>query len=378
MTTELSPHILRSELFDEFTDSEQNSLQGMLEHRIYKAGETVLEEGAMDEDIYLLKSGLLDVTKFTGKSHQTVDEISGETYFGDQAFLDGSPRSASIKTKVETELFILSKQAVLEHPDHEKLLNKLYRNIAMINSIRLKHSASSYAVTMEKEINLLTEKTYFDKFIITIFICFAITQVVTSMIYSVYQNVNVFSEMFTWAYLIILVGPFIYFASKSGEPWSAFGVTLNNWKKALFEGILFSLGMIGIVVFGLIIVSYMGYLNLEDVTWQDLTKNFTITSPLYFFHSYGQEFVARGVLQNALQKFLNDQRGLKSVIMTAFIFGLSHILYGPQLIIASLISGIMFGLVFLRHKNLIGSTIVHFIMGMVAFSVPFLPFSDKM
>ncbi len=373
-----NPVVLRSELFDEFTDSEQLSLQSVLEHRSYKAGETIVEEGSMDEDIFLLKSGVLDVTKFTGKNQQIVDEISGNTYFGDQAFLDGSPRSATVKARNDAELFVLEKQAVLNHLDRDNLLNKLYRNIAMINSVRLKQSASSYAVTMEKEIDLLTDKAYFDKFIITIFICFTITQVVTSLIYSVFKDINIFSEVFTWAYMILLVIPFIYFASKSGEPWSAFGVTLKNWKKALFEGVLFCLIFIGVVIIGLIITSYMGYLDFEDVTWREVTKNFTLTSPLYFFHSYGQEFVARGVLQNALQKFLDDTRGVKSVIMTASIFGLSHILYGPELVIASLLSGILFGLVFLRHKNLLGSTIVHFILGMVAFSVPFLPFSAQL
>jgi|GEM_PF-2526482 len=370
--------VLRSELFDEFTDQERISLQDALEHRFYRAGDIILDEGAMDEDIYLLKSGVLDVTRFTGKNYQSVGEISGESFFGDQAFLDGSPRSATVQAKADTDVYILPKKVVLEHPDKKVLLNKLYRNIAMINSVRLKQSASSYAVNVEKQIDLLTKKAYFDKFIITIFICFAITQVVTSLIYSVFKEVNVFSEVFTWAYMILLVLPFVYFASQSGEPWSAFGVTLNNWKKSVFESILFCLGMVGLVIISLIIMSSMGYLNLEAVTWQEVTKNFTLTSPLYFFHSYGQEFVARGVLQNAIQKFLNDKQGIKSVIMTACIFGLSHILYGPQLVIASLLSGIMFGMVFLRHQNLIGSTIVHFTLGMIAFSVPFLPFGEQM
>ncbi len=378
MTSASNPPVLRSELFGEFSETELNSLQEVLEYRVYRSGESILEEGAMDEDIYLLKSGVVEVLKFTGTDHLVVDEMSGNTYFGDQAFLDGSPRSATIRAKVDTELFVLTKKAVLEHPDSKELLNKLYRNIAMINSVRLKHAASNYAVTMEKEINLLKDKNYFEHFFVIILVTFAITQVITSLMYSYFQHVNVFSLSFTWLFLIILVGPFIYFVAKSGEPWSAFGVTLVNWKRSVIEGILISLVLIGVVLQGILTLSKMGYLPLESLTLYDFIKGLDWKSPLYFFHSYGQEFVARGVFQTAFQRFFNDQRGLRSVFITATLFGLSHLLYGPELVLASLISGVFFGLVYLRHKNLLGATIVHFALGALAFSVPSLPFQGKL
>lgn len=378
MTNESNAHILRSELFDEFDKTELSSLQEILEYRSYKAGETILEEGSMGEDIYLLKSGVVDVMKFTGKNHQTLDEISGEAFFGDQAFLDGSPRSATIRAQVDTDLFVLPKQAVLDHPNQHELLNKLYRNIAMINSVRLKHSASSYAVTMEKEINLLKEKNFFHHFMIVILLTFSISQVVTSLMYNYFQNVNIFSQSFTWFFLIVLVGPFIYFVVKSGEPWSEFGVTLDHWKKPVVEGVLVSSALGGLFLLALYIMGTMGYLPLESLTFQNLVKGLNWSTPLYFFHSYGQEFVARGVFQNSFQKFLNDERGFKSVFVTSCLFGLSHILYGPELVVASLISSICFGLFFLRHKNLVGVTIVHFMLGVLAFTVPSLPFAGKL
>lgn len=369
MTTYPKSLARKSKLFKDFSDEELTELPGMLVHRHYKKGEIILEEGKVDEDVYLIKSGVVEVVKFTGKTHQVVNEIGGDTFFGEQAFLDGSPRSATIRAQVDTELFVLSKQAVMDHPENESLLNKLYLNIALVTSSRLKHSVSGYAATMEKEISLLKEKAYFDKFFVIIFITYSIAQVITSLIHNIFEDINVFSLTFGWIYLALLVMPFIYFVCRGEEPWRNFGVTLINWKKSLIEGALFSLVLIGIVSIGLFIAGQMGRVDLKLVTLHGITKYWGLESFLYFFHSYGQEFVIHGVFQTAFQRFLNDERGLRSVMLTAWLFGLSHILYGPFLILGSLVVGFFFGLIYLRHKNLLGVTIVHFMLGVVAISV---------
>ncbi len=359
----------RSELFNELNDEELDNILGLLVYRHYKREELILEEGKMDDDIYLIKSGVVEVVKFTGKTYQVVTEISGNTFFGELSFLDGSPRSATIRAQVDTELFILSKRAVMDHPDSENLLHKLYMNIALVTSSRLKNSVTNYAVSMEKEISLLKEKAYFDKFFIALFITYSIAQVITALIHNMFKDIDVFSLTFGWIYLSLLVAPFVYFVSKSGESWQTFGVTLKNWKRSMIEGVLISLILLVISTFGMLIAGHMGLLNLKPVTWHGIAKNFGFGGFLYFLHSYGQEFVSRGVFLTAFQRYLNDKRGLRSVTLTAWLFGLSHILYGPELIISSIIAGFFFGLIYLRHKNLLGVTIVHYILGFMALSI---------
>ena len=249
---------------------------------------------------------------------------------------------------------------------------ELFRNIALWSSERLKCSTSNYADSLEKQLGLLQEKNYFNRFLLTVTGTYSIVLVITSLLGGLLRHINIYSQSYSWVYLLILVGPVLVFVLKSGEPMANFGVTTFNWKRSVIEGLVLSLG---IIVLGFGLLSLLGHLgwvpktniSLPGFLYVMLIRNFFMLF-LYFINSYAQEFLARGVFQNSIQRAFEDKKGWKSVLLASFIFGVAHIPYGATLVGVTLVSGIFFGFLFMRHKNLLGVSIVHSMLGSFLFS----------
>ena len=95
----------------------------------------------------------------------------------------------------------------------------------------------------------------------------------------------------------------------------------------------------------------------------DLKWFLIVFTPDYFLHSYTQELVARGIMQNAIQKFLRDEKGHRTVIICSLAFAVMHIHLGIVFALTTGFAGVVFGYIYLRHKNLLGVTIVHWVIG---------------
>jgi membrane protease YdiL (CAAX protease family) len=93
---------------------------------------------------------------------------------------------------------------------------------------------------------------------------------------------------------------------------------------------------------------------------------------LYAPHSFIQEVLTRGVLQNSLTRLLNDDRGIRSLVITSLIFGLFHSYIGLSAVAVTTLAGLLFGWLAMRHKNVIGASIVHVVGGTAAFAFHFM------
>lgn len=379
-TKNIKTFIAKLEFFKNLSNPELEILSGLLESRNYSENETIFSEGDNEEDIYIIKSGTVTVHKIDGEQNHIVNQLGENDCFGEMSFLDSSPRSTTLRAGLDVTLYILKKQELVQTANSEEFLTKMYRNIAIENSGRLRLSTTNYAQSIGNELELQKHRAYFNQFIITILATYSITLVVTSLIHGFLKHINVYDEWFTWLYLVMVVAPFIYFVYKSEEPLAFFGVTFNNWKRVVFEGLLISLACMTGIYALLHLAGSFGFMPKMDASLFDIILGIIIspTSIFYLMHSYGQEFVARGVLQNSLQLAFDDKKGFLSIFITSWIFGLSHILYGPELVLVTVFSGFFFGLIFLRHNNLLGVSIVHFFMGGFAFALSQLPFAAKL
>ena len=96
-------------------------------------------------------------------------------------------------------------------------------------------------------------------------------------------------------------------------------------------------------------------------------------SLLYFIHSYAQEFLARGVMQVGLCELreVKDStlRTFIAICMASLAFGITHTPFGFPVVMATILSGIIFGYLYIRTHNLIGVTLFHFFSGMLFFAM---------
>jgi CRP/FNR family cyclic AMP-dependent transcriptional regulator len=91
-----------SSFFDE--SAHRDTLIGYMQPRSFSPGETVLVSGEPDRSFYLLTEGTLEaiVTRKNGSNHVTVMEAG--SLFGEVAFFDGGPRSATVRAVTQGEL----------------------------------------------------------------------------------------------------------------------------------------------------------------------------------------------------------------------------------------------------------------------------------
>lgn len=79
----------------------------------YPKGYTLFKENDEGDALYIIKQGAVEIyhePKETGDLPQKVAEINNGGFFGEIALVSETPRNASAKTIIDSQIFILSKQ----------------------------------------------------------------------------------------------------------------------------------------------------------------------------------------------------------------------------------------------------------------------------
>ncbi len=69
-----------------------------------RAGQVVVEEGADDKDIFVIRRGSMIVEKAIGGSPVFLSYLPAGSYFGEMAVIDGSARTATVKAAIKSEV----------------------------------------------------------------------------------------------------------------------------------------------------------------------------------------------------------------------------------------------------------------------------------
>jgi len=161
---------------------------------------------------------------------------------------------------------------------------------------------------------------------------------------------------------IIFVLANVWLVFRSGLPLASFGVTMVNAKKAIWESLLISAVLMSVLVLVklYLIKSSPAFRGTSIITWKYVGWDYVtyiLVAPL-------QEFLTRGVLQGSMQRFLMGRYNwLWATILTSTLFGVFHIHESLELGIAAILGGLLWGGMYARHKNLIGVSLNHFLIG---------------
>ncbi|HID32791.1 MAG TPA: Crp/Fnr family transcriptional regulator [bacterium (Candidatus Stahlbacteria)] len=101
--------------------------------KILKSGEVLFREGDPGDQMYLIRSGKIKITKGEGDEEKVLAVLKEGDFFGEMAIIDGSPRSASALAVDEVKLIIIDKDAffskIKENPLIEYVLETLTRRL---------------------------------------------------------------------------------------------------------------------------------------------------------------------------------------------------------------------------------------------------------
>lgn len=353
-------------VFHGLTGQELIEIEQLSEKQAFEAGIEIIDEGDTSTDLYVILEGEVEVLK----SEQIGDRVvifplatlSAKDIFGEISFVDYLPRSSTIQALTWTQALRLNRNQLQTHAP--LLYQRIVANVTRMSLVRVREFNAKYTKTLEEQLHQFKIRQHFADFFMIVIFILAFTDMLGRL--AIVLHVDEKNFVFSWTMLLSIALPFVYFIKKFRYPLSAFGVTLKGWKMALIEGTKF--GILACAVF-LIVYIFVMYDVLDKSVFYHFTHHPDFKWDLVFFypiHAYIQEFIARGVFQTSLKRFLYDQSGKLSVFLTSLIFAIKHLHIGLPLVIATFVGSMFFGWIYLRRANLIEVTTVHFIVGVLA------------
>lgn len=145
------------------------------------------------------------------------------------------------------------------------------------------------------------------------------------------------------------------------------GLRIKNVRATFIPAILITLTGTFVLVLGkLVILKTAPGFFPEGAPFWDWSVG-TFADIIYPFTAILQEFLARGVMQENLNRiFIGKYAGVTSIVVSALIFGVLHIAHGlPFMIGASVLLGAL-GVLYHKQGNIWGLCIVHYVLGEAA------------
>lgn len=128
----IDPKSLREiDFLSDLNDQEIGVLSTVLKAKEFPVGATVFKEGEEGQSLYIIHKGEVKACKTSPEGDLLTLMLHKDgDIFGEMAFLDGKPRSASIVAIADTRTYILDKddfETLIDN--HPRLMYKILRNI---------------------------------------------------------------------------------------------------------------------------------------------------------------------------------------------------------------------------------------------------------
>lgn len=359
-------------LFRGLTEAERAFLDAHIDVEDFAPGEAFIREGERNADLYLIRSGRAILTKGEAQHKVTIGEVGPGDVLGELSFLDESPRSLSVEAIETLQVSRLRKSALAEDDAiAERVLHQIERNIALLSTERLRRTSDDFVQSLRREVDLLKEQVNFGTMFIIMVILFGLNGFVLNIIqthfsdYYYFTSPNytfLYARLIDWGGFILFAAPVFYLVKVINFPIREILSIRTNLRQTLRESLALS-GLIFIAVvpasIGLLSLPFVPEINDDfDLEWFMI-----VFTPDYLLHSYIQELVARGIMQNAIQKFLRDEKGHRTIIICSLAFAVMHMHLGIAFAATTGLAGVVFGYIYLRHGNLLGVTLVHWVIG---------------
>ncbi|MFO0564646.1 MAG: cyclic nucleotide-binding domain-containing protein [Polyangiaceae bacterium] len=345
------------------------------------AGEYLIREGDDSLDVFIITKGQVEIVK--GAEEHRVASLGPGEIVGEIALLEKGRRSASVKTLEPTEALALRSQRLVESDELRDVQSQLFRNIAVELCERVRDQNVVTVRTLEARLAENHARLAMAMFLVN-FIMLASLYTLTLGALLGMSHLFGGTTPITLVLLVVFVGVLTRFAVKSGYPLSSYGLTWSGWQRSLREALLLSAGGAVLVVLlkaGFVAtIPSLAHRSVFDVhgsitdygaafswkTWFGYVGLYALFCPV-------QELIARGFIQSALQRFLagpfeapNARQSFTANLIAnlAFVAVHSHISLGFAFL--TFVPGLAWGWLYRRHGTLVGVSVSHILLGVLA------------
>lgn len=179
-----------------------------------------------------------------------------------------------------------------------------------------------------------------------------------------FLHLTVQDTVVTLIFEIIALALLTVFAVKNKISFLDFGVKISNPKKTFSESLIISAVLIAIGIIGKIVIMKVK----PDFFPPDAPffrwRSRSILGYFYIITAFVQEFLARGFLQKGLDELYEGKgKALTVMVLCALVFSVFHIHKGFVGMLAAGFLTAVLGVLYERHQNIWGVSIVHYLVG---------------
>lgn len=323
-------------------------------------GEMIVVEGEDNADLFLLVSGSAAAVRQTGAGESvTLNAIRPGDCIGELSFLDGGRRAASVRAEEECRVIRIPAERLREFPNASALTGDLKGALAGVAVRRARAMSDDMLASLRHQLEITSIQNQFGHFLIFTMAIFLIS---TALFYLVAENYvdDVYDPGFSWQAVLFLAVPSLLIIRFLKIPLAELGIRKQGFLRSFGEAIaLCSVISVPASIY------LFGFKPEAEESQPGVTVNLIFLIQ-YFFHTLFQELGARGLLQGLFQKFLNDQAGHRAILLTSTTFASLHLAFGVDAVVVTFFASILLGYFYRRHKNLIGVTVLHYWLGVLA------------
>lgn len=374
---ELLTFLKTVDLFRDLKDSEIISLLPYIHEENISEGKWIFKEGEIGHCLCIVKEGSGEIIK-EDPTHEYREQLSivhpGE-YVGEMAYLEKSGRAASFRAlePIKILIFELDQLSKIEQFSglHERLVNKMASKV----SKDLRRTNENLIVHLGEKLNLIHQQAQFGDTIVYIFIWEAFYLNVMVILNTYFTSYSLLHDFFyPFSIFFFALGNF-YIILKSKRPLSFYGLNLNNWKRQVYEGVVYSIPLLGIgVLVKYLMITYVPALQsmklINLLGYSESPHFFFISLSLYIAMVPIQELIVRGFLQTCFRNFFQSpNRVFLAILCSNLFFELGHALRSFWLGVFVFVFGLWWGYLYERHKSIVGVSISHIIFGVSLFFI---------
>ena len=379
-TSEQVQAFIRSNpLFQYVTEEEMARIAAVAESVELDASTTFIREGDADKTLYLVERGRIEIVKVhaaTGETH-TLVALGEGACVGETSILEGDvKRTATVRTLERTTLVKIDFKRIAGNQEYDSVYIKLLSNVARALSGKLGATNEIAVASMEKE--LATSKARIAMGLFTVNLLFMLG-IYTLALKGLNAAVVAFgSNLISIGILALMSSVMFIMIKKSGYPLKTFGLTMDNWRRVVWESFLMTLPLLAGIA---LLKGYVLYMNpdiddrvfsiLDVFEGERVNPTFYLYGAAYALFCPVQEFISRSGIQSALQNFLpaSKSRVWIAIILSNLMFSTAHSHLNLTFALLTFFPGLFWGWMYARQGSLLGASVSHIMVGLWIFFI---------
>lgn len=325
----------------------------------YAANAVIFRKG--DESDFAILIGTGEVEVYDEQSG-TVLAVSGEgALIGELGMISGDPRSASARALTPLTGWKIDRSDYREFlSDRPELATLFFRKIYAQLSQSYGKLRQQFVALEEADRRYHALAFMF----VTIVLMVNVYALVNGLILGGLRETHQEQMIFWTSRAMELWGGFILWGLtvRCGLTRHDMGIRMGNLWRSIAMGLLISIPALAAMAY----FRTRLYPELEGAPLLD-PKLISLSVYTYILIAALQEWICRGVFLTSIASLMPGKtRPMAAIVISSLVFSTLHLHYSSSLAVVALLTGIVWGWLFLKYRNLAGPIISHFILGNAA------------